>query len=145
MGLTAARFDLLYVLREHLMEMRGPMPQRDVVRELGVTPPVVSRMLKSLRELGLVTRQRDPLDGRAWLVSLTVSGRYAIRDAVDVFITRGRAERHVERGLCPGMPPGADREDTAFVRMTHLEALLDDLRKGWHARGRLYYPWHPDD
>jgi DNA-binding MarR family transcriptional regulator len=141
MGLTAARFDMLYALLEH----RTPVKQRFLVRKLGVTSPVVSRMLKSLRQLGYVDRRRDNLDARAWLTFLTPAGRFKIRDAIHEFITEGLIDRIVEESLCPRMPPDPNREDEAFARMGELEFLLDTLRDGFNARGTLYYPWHPDD
>jgi DNA-binding MarR family transcriptional regulator len=142
MGLTAARFDLLYMLWEY---PRLPCSQRSLTRRLGVSPPVVSRMLKSLRERGLVVRARDTLDRRSWLISLTSEGLYRIREAIDHFIRQKRAWRYVERAFCPRMPKGDDREDEALWQMVHLEVLLDRLRRGFRARGTLYYPWHPDD
>jgi DNA-binding MarR family transcriptional regulator len=141
-GLTAARFDLLYALREFPCP---PVAQSSIRKRLGVTAPVVSRMLKSLRELGLVTRQRRLTDRREWLISLTARGRFAIRRAIAHFIGSGLVARLVERGLCPDMAPGIPRENDAFVAMHDLENLLDNLRRGFHARGTLYYPWHPDD
>jgi DNA-binding MarR family transcriptional regulator len=141
MGLTAARFDLLYVVHEP----RVPVAQREIVRKLGVTPPVVSRMLKSLRELGLVWRQRRACDRREWNISLTSRGRFALRRAIDFFVRSGRVARLVERGLCPRMPPGPDREDAAFMAMCDLEGHLENIRFGFRARGSLEYPWHPDD
>jgi DNA-binding MarR family transcriptional regulator len=141
MRLTAARFDLLYVL----LEERTSLGQRFIHRKLGVTPPVVSRMLKSLRELGLVTRQRRPMDRREWLISLTARGRFLIRDALDHFVRNGHVERLLERGFCPGAPPDIHRQNEAFFAMCELEPLLDNLRRGFRARGTLYYPWHPDD
>jgi DNA-binding MarR family transcriptional regulator len=141
MRLTAARFDLLYTL----LDFRRPARQRFLVRKLGVTPPVVSRMLKSLRVLGYVERKRDSGDGRSWRISLTPCGRAKIRHAVRVFIKRGRVERLVERGLCPGFSRGRDRENEAFLRMELLEWLLDCVRKGFRAGGTLYYRWHPED
>jgi DNA-binding MarR family transcriptional regulator len=141
MGLTAARFDLLYIL----LEERDPYPQRSIVRALGVTPPVVGRMLKSLRELGLVKRQRDSLDRRAWLVSLTSRGRFLIRDAIYEFIESREVERILERGFCPTLRPGVERENQAFFAMATLEPILGNLKVGFRAGGTLYYPWHPDD
>jgi DNA-binding MarR family transcriptional regulator len=141
MGLTAARFDLLYVL----LEERLPFPQHGIVRQLGVTPPVVSRMLKSLRELGLVQRRRDLKDRREWLISLTSRGRFLIRDAIHEFIERRKIERILERSFCPGVPADIQRENEAFLRMADLEPILRDLRRGLRAGGILYYPWHPDD
>jgi DNA-binding MarR family transcriptional regulator len=142
MGLTAARFDLLYLLRGMPWL---PVSQKTLVKKLGVTPPVVRRMLKSLRQIGLVVRERDLSDRRSWLISLTTEGRYRIRDAIDVFIRRAAAWKIVQRGLCPHMPAGPQREDAAFWLMCALEGTLDRLRKGFAARGSLYYPWHPDD
>jgi DNA-binding MarR family transcriptional regulator len=141
MGLTAARFDLLYVLRKN----RGPVAQRWIHRILGVTHPVVSRMLKSLRILGLTTRERRPTDQREWMISLTPAGRALIRKGVFEFITRRRAWRIVQEGLCPNMPPDINRENEAFFRMAALDAMLNNLRYGFRARGTLYYRWSPDE
>jgi DNA-binding MarR family transcriptional regulator len=143
MGLTAARFDLLYLLAE--VPSQRPRRQKMLVRALGVTPPVVSRMLKSLRELNLVVRERDSADRRGWLVHLTAEGRRRIRRAIAFFIGCRRAWKHVQRGLCPSMPAGPEREDAAFWAMCSFEDLLDRWRGGLCARGTLYYPWHPDD
>ena len=142
LGLTAARFDLLYALREF---PSPPVAQTAIRKCLGVTAPVVSRMLKSLHDLGLVTRQRRLTDRREWLISLTARGRFAIRRAIDHFIRCGLVARIVEKGLCPAMNAGIDREDAAFLAMCDLETILDNLRQGFHAKGTLYYPWHPDD
>jgi DNA-binding MarR family transcriptional regulator len=140
-GLTAARFDLLYVLRKN----RGPLAQRLIHRILGVTHPVVSRMLKSLRLLGLTSRERRSSDKREWMISLTSSGRAMIRKAVFEFITRRRAWWIVQGGLCPNMPPDTNRENEAFFRMAVLDAMLNNLRYGFRARGTLYYRWSPDE
>jgi DNA-binding MarR family transcriptional regulator len=140
-GLTAARFDMLYALLRH----GTPVQQRYLVRKLGVTSPVVSRMLKSLRQLGYVERKRDVLDARAWLTFLTRAGRTKIREAIREFISSGLIAGIVEESLCPRMPPDLNRENEAFARMCQLEWILDTLRDGFRARGTLYYPWHPDD
>jgi DNA-binding MarR family transcriptional regulator len=141
LGLTAARFDLLYVL----LEERVPYPQRSIVRKLGVTPPVVSRMLKSLRELRLVKRERWSMDRREWWISLTSRGRFLIRDAIHEFVASGKIDRILEKSFCPGVPADVNRENEAFLRMAYLEPILNDLRRGFRAGGTLYYPWHPDD
>ena len=143
MGLTAARFDLLYILPRSLWGF--PVPQRSLHRKLGCTPPVVSRMLKSLRELGLVTRARCPTDTRRRLIGLTDKGRLLINRAIRYFMIRRRADRLVQQGLCPTMLPGIARRDAAFKEMCILEPILDNLRKGFNAGGTLDYPWHPDD
>lgn len=42
---------------------------------IGVGKATMSRQLRALEELGLVSREPDPADGRAWLVELTPEGR----------------------------------------------------------------------
>ena len=74
MGLTAARFDMLFVLLES-PEGRGwtlgrrPGPNSGLLQSrlrkiLGVSRPTVSRMLASLEELGILVRRRCELDRR---------------------------------------------------------------------------------
>jgi DNA-binding MarR family transcriptional regulator len=41
---------------------------------IGVGKATMSRQLRALEELGLVAREPDPADGRAWLVHLTEEG-----------------------------------------------------------------------
>ncbi|MFV0133671.1 MarR family winged helix-turn-helix transcriptional regulator [Streptomyces sp. HMX87] len=41
---------------------------------VGVGKATMSRQLRALEELGLVTREPDPADGRAWLITLTQEG-----------------------------------------------------------------------
>ncbi|WP_432054208.1 MarR family winged helix-turn-helix transcriptional regulator [Streptomyces sp. bgisy022] len=42
---------------------------------IGVGKATMSRQVHALEDLGLVTREPDPADGRAWLVALTGEGR----------------------------------------------------------------------
>ncbi|MFJ8026362.1 MarR family winged helix-turn-helix transcriptional regulator [Streptomyces sp. NPDC096311] len=42
---------------------------------IGVGKATMSRQLRALEELGLIAREPDPADGRAWLVHLTEEGR----------------------------------------------------------------------
>ncbi|MEU6401240.1 MarR family transcriptional regulator [Streptomyces sp. NPDC046985] len=42
---------------------------------VGVGKATMSRQLRALEDLGLVQREPDPADGRAWLVALTPEGR----------------------------------------------------------------------
>jgi DNA-binding MarR family transcriptional regulator len=139
MGLTAARFDLMYALRQN----RGPLRQHVLTRMLGVTHPVVSRMLKSLRLLGLTSRERRERDKREWMISLTPSGRIVINKASFEFIFRRRAARIVEEGLCPNVPPDTNRAIEAVFRMNRLDKILNDIRYAFRAGGTLYYRWSP--
>ncbi len=42
---------------------------------IGVGKATMSRQLRALEDLGLIAREPDPADGRAWLVTLTDEGR----------------------------------------------------------------------
>ena len=47
---------------------------------LGVSPPVLSRHIAELEELGFVVRRPDPADGRAQLVALSEKGMAKVQD-----------------------------------------------------------------
>ena len=68
--LTANQFVLLALLGE-----RDGVPQRDLVDRASSDPNTIRLMLKSLEEKGLIKREPDPNDGRAWLVGITGKGR----------------------------------------------------------------------
>jgi DNA-binding MarR family transcriptional regulator len=97
LGLTAARFDLLYVV----LTGGTAMLQRDLREALGVSAPTVSRMLASLEELGLL--RREPLEGdrRHRSITLTKEGRRCIQRAIRHFVRSGYAQLALESALCP--------------------------------------------
>src|ERR1700741_2645942 len=83
-GLTAARFDMLYVLLTEGRAYRfkvGSVWQSTLRKVLGVCGPVVSRMLRSLERLGWVARRRSAIDRRQVDVTLTRVGLACIRKA----------------------------------------------------------------
>jgi DNA-binding MarR family transcriptional regulator len=47
----------------------------ELAERLGVEPPTITRMLRSLERCGLVTRRQDPEDARSFRVYLTDEGR----------------------------------------------------------------------
>lgn len=69
-GLTTARAGVLWALFHD-----GPMTQRALATQRGVTPRNVTGLLDALQEDGLVVREAHPTDRRATLVSLTEKGR----------------------------------------------------------------------
>jgi DNA-binding MarR family transcriptional regulator len=97
LGLTAARFDLLYIVLKH----GRFMVQRDLREALGVTAPTVSRMLASLEELGLLRRQPLEEDLRHRSITLTQSGRECIQRAIGHLLRSGYAKLAVDSALCP--------------------------------------------
>jgi DNA-binding MarR family transcriptional regulator len=141
MGLTAARFDLLYTL----MRRRDGMLQSKLQRKLGVVRATVSRMLGSLEKLGLVERRRDTIDHRRKLVLLTPHGRERITAAHKDLTRSGWAQLAIDSAL------GADGRRDPWYRgpcvaeMATLEDLLGALRRGFYDTGSLEYPWDPPE
>jgi DNA-binding MarR family transcriptional regulator len=144
-GLTAARFDMMCALlrvdgyeRHRHHEVR----QSDLRRKLGVTAPVVSRMLRALEGLGLVTRSRIAhLDRRQRWVMLTTRGEALIHKA------RRWLLRGVQRFVCEAICFGKHRDPIQrLIHMDQLEGYLRALRSDCGDTATLYYPWgHPDD
>jgi DNA-binding MarR family transcriptional regulator len=144
LGLTAARFDLLSVL---VSCRRGDLctagvRQSVIRRMLGVTAPVVTRMVRALVALGLVERWREQFgDRRQVRVGLTEAGGRCILKARKVMLPAVR--RMVYRAICVGAHRSADAR---FVHMARLEEYLTALRGRFRDTAGLYYRWgHPDD
>ncbi|MET9545999.1 MarR family transcriptional regulator [Streptomyces sp. NPDC006627] len=57
----------------------GPQRATDLAAYIGVGKATMSRQLRAMEELGLVSREPDPADGRAWLIRLTPDGRARFR------------------------------------------------------------------
>ncbi|NKQ25782.1 MarR family transcriptional regulator [Streptomyces galbus] len=53
----------------------GRQRATELAAYIGVGKATMSRQLRALEELGLLAREPDPADGRAWLVDLTDEGR----------------------------------------------------------------------
>ncbi|MFJ3232707.1 MarR family winged helix-turn-helix transcriptional regulator [Streptomyces sp. NPDC086787] len=68
--LETAAYGLLVRLDEY-----GRQRATELAAYIGVGKATMSRQLRALEELGLVGREPDPADGRAWLVALTDEGR----------------------------------------------------------------------
>jgi DNA-binding MarR family transcriptional regulator len=110
-GLTTARAGLLWALFHG-----GPMTQRALAGQLGVTPRNVTGLLDALQADGLVLRAAHPTDRRAILVSLTEKGR-----TVTAALRGGRDELAAE--LFGDLPAG---QLDAFT--TRLETVIERLR-----------------
>src|SRR5215470_7524490 len=71
-GVTVAQAATLETLR-----LEGPMRLTDLGRRLGISPSTLTRNLARLEDGGLVAREGDADDARAYRVALTASGRRA--------------------------------------------------------------------
>jgi DNA-binding MarR family transcriptional regulator len=144
-ALTSARFDMLYALTTTVPGPsrfdRSETRQSDLWKRLGVTPTVVSRMLRSLEVLGWVTRRRSSFgDQRQRYVTLTDAGLACIRAAYARLFRF--AERIVYHAICWGKHRNSSER---FIHMDRLESYLRSLRQYCRDTARLYYSWgHPD-
>jgi DNA-binding MarR family transcriptional regulator len=142
-GLTAARYDMLYAVFGGVprLDRVGCITwQSELPRKLGVHKSVVSRMLRSLEQIGLVTRRRSRGDGRLRIVALTDAGRERLHDAARCL---ARASRRL---LCDAICFGWRMD--AYKRFQHLsayESYLHGMRRHFGDTAWLGYRWHPDD
>jgi DNA-binding MarR family transcriptional regulator len=133
MGLTAARFDLLYIV----LKEGGVLLQRDLQRALGVAASTVSRMLASLEELGLVTRHLAEEDCRQRYVVLTKAGRRSVIRAARELIHSRAVELTIDSALCPAL--WHDPKACSTAR----DACIQPLRLLRDAYGDLATPAYP--
>jgi len=70
LGVTRAQWRVLAILGHH-----PGMKQVELADRLDVEPISACRIIDRLAEAGLVERQRDPADRRAWRLSLTAKAK----------------------------------------------------------------------
>lgn len=94
----------------------GPLRPTALSGLLGVDLSVVSRQVKSLEDVGFVSRSTDPADARAALVSATTTGREAFE--------RTRTQRNEVLDEVLAAWPEQDRTDLVRL-LTHFNADLE--------------------
>lgn len=137
-GLTAARFDMLHAIKGSYRD--HGIRQSDLRRKLGVTAPTVSRMLRSLEELGLVSRTRPTGDTRQRHVILTIAGLAIFRRAYRALVRRRVILRAYNAVLTVGVLAANWLEETDTA-----ELICRRVSRGFGDTATLGYPWHPDD
>jgi DNA-binding MarR family transcriptional regulator len=70
-------FSTLSVL--HTLSRNGPLRLTDLTATEQLKQPAITSLVARLERDGLVSRRRDPRDGRAVLLSLTRAGRQIVR------------------------------------------------------------------
>lgn len=63
------------------VQREGPLRPGDLSRIEVVTKPTMTRILTELEQRGLIEREADPSDGRAFMVSITPAGVDAVERA----------------------------------------------------------------
>jgi len=142
MGLTAARFDLLYAVKK----VRRGMIQSALRKVLGVSRATVSRMLASLEHLGLVRRMPYEGDRRQKFVALTGKGWWRISRAHRHFTRSGWAQLAIDSALSGKYDDHRWCNDAACVEANEaLHATLENVRRGFRDFATLDYPCGPDE
>ena len=135
-GLTPARFDLLY----DLLRSGGMKWQSDIRRALGVCAMTVSRMVRSLEALGIVTRTRAERDRRQLEVRVTPLGKALVRYVRRRLIRRGVVDRLIDNWFL--FDP---KTKNRIGELEMFETTLHRTRRRLSDGATVFYPWHPDD
>jgi DNA-binding MarR family transcriptional regulator len=136
LGVTAARFDMLYAIDAWGAQR---LTQSRLRTELGVSAPTVSRMIRSLEQLGYVSRTRCSYDRRHVITRLTALGRSILRRAIALL------SPNVWLAFECALTPRPWSDTACFLAMSAAESPLRSIRDAFRDPARLTYDWHPDD
>ncbi len=76
--------------RHMLINLGVPRRMGQIAENLNTQPSTVTAVADALEAKGLVIRDRDPNDRRAWQLSLTDTGQKARRDLIDATVQEFR-------------------------------------------------------
>ena len=82
-GLTPTQF-LLLASTGWLEHTQGLPTQQQVAETAGADRMMTSKVVKTLEDRGLLTREPDPADARAYRLKLTPTGRSTTRKAITI-------------------------------------------------------------
>ena len=147
--LTPARFDMMRVV--HIREY-GVM-QSTLQWLLGVSAPTISRMLKALETLGMVTRRWDSYDGRCRKVHITARGRECVEKALAATVGVRADQLAVARcgtGDKNQPRPESHEEASAIIdaakeKVDVLDYALERMRKALFDPAAFHHPWRLHD
>lgn len=80
LGLTYPQYITMLALWEH----DGPRGMHELVRELGLDSGTLTPVCRRLEQAGLLTRQRDTVDERRLIITLTDRGRALQAQAAEI-------------------------------------------------------------
>ena len=95
--MTPARFDILYLVlgrERQTNEWRHSIAMMELTRRLGLSRATISRSIKRMGQLGLVTCSLAAFSRRNKVVTLTEAGLARIQKAIDLIIGEGRVATH---------------------------------------------------
>ena len=119
-GISHSEFCLLNII----LDGKDGITVSEIASELDVTPPAVSRSLKSLESRGLVIRETDLLNRRNTIVRLTESG-------LD-FLEKSRRQMdslmdYVNKKM------GEERKKQLYELLAEMSAIIENYVKGENA------------
>ena len=119
-GISHSEFCLLNII----LDGKDGITVSEIASELDVTPPAVSRSLKSLESRGLVIRETDLLNRRNTMVRLTESG-------LD-FLEKSRKQMD---GLMEYVTEkmGMERKKQLYELLAEMSAIIENYVKGENA------------
>lgn len=121
---TLPRFDVLAALHRNA---RG-MTMGDLSQALLVSGGNLTALVRQLRDRGFVSMQRDPNDGRSWIVCITEEGRHHFSEVAS-------AHHHWIADMFGGLP--ADRCDVLYELLAEVkESLATEGERTLEARYR---------
>ena len=134
-ALTPARYDLLYMIWKSYFA-----PKQSKIRAaLGVARSTVSRMLKSLEELGIVRRTKSDGDRRTRRVELTPEGR-------SQFLKLQYVVEFDEMQLAYEVAFGLSKGRNTFGPIDHFFWTAKTIAEQFGDTADLWFPTgHPDD
>lgn len=138
--LTPARFDLMRILA---LRPEGII-QRNIVLLLGVSAPVVSRILKALERAGTVVRTRWERDRRCKLVRITDLGTELVGRAFAETLDPRVGEHMVATLVADRRHPDID-DESLRAKVAALEDGIVRARGRLHDTSPVRHPWKSDD
>lgn len=138
--LTPARFDMMRIISLHA----HGVAQTRIIDLLGVSAATVSRMLKSLEQLGFVARSRAYAeDARRLLVRITKLGSDRVRRGLAATVSSRVADLLAARGVTGNILATAD-DAVSRDKVAAFEAVLVRMRNVFGDPTPVRHPWHTE-
>ena len=120
---SVSRFNFSTLSVLHTLSRNGPMRLTELTATEQLKQPALTSLVAKLERDGLVSRRRDPRDGRAALIFLTPEGGQVVRSR--------HANRMAKLGRLVDLLTDQEREVLAgsarvLVRLTEIAATDDD-------------------
>ena len=110
-GVNLGEFDVLATLRRH---GRGAkLTPKEISAATFVTPSGLTNRLARLEEMGLISRQADPSDGRGALIKITPAGTRVADRGIEIVLAT--EDRYINE-LSTQMKKGLDQSMTRLIK-----------------------------